>query len=166
MIFLNNKNIVYSGLVLLIFCVVLVSGCSSESDDSTSIPEEKQVNAESGYKTFNNSYMSFEYPSSWNITVAPSGQNVKVKNLDSTNEMIEVTQYSTKSDYLADMESQEFDAGPGVEETGNDGITYTTFSVRIMDSDLKYYYFEKDDMYYVVGGLEGNELDKLVSSIK
>lgn len=141
------KKIVFPmGIMAILLLSMMVSGCTSSNET----------------KTFTNNYMSFNYPSNWQIK--DSGQTVNV--IQGESNSIKVIQFNTKEEYLQDMDDREkFIGVTGVETVGADNITYTTFTIKDKYY-IRSYYFQKNGKYYAIDGLVSEELENLVLSIK
>lgn len=150
------KKIVFPmGIMAILLLSVMVSGCTSSNET----------------KTFTNNYMSFDYPSNWQIK--DSGQTVNV--VQGETNSIKVVQFNTEEEYLQDMDEWEkFTGVVGVKTTqlkelkesvGAGNITYTTFTTKDKYY-LRKYYFEKNGKYYAVNGLVSAELENLILSMK
>ena len=134
------------GIMAILLLSMMVSGCTSSNET----------------KTFTNNYMSFNYPSNWQIK--DSGQTVNV--IQGESNSIKVIQFNTKEEYLQDMDDREkFIGVTGVETVGADNITYTTFTIKDKYY-IRSYYFQKNGKYYAIDGLVSEELENLVLSIK
>lgn len=150
------KKIVFPmGIMAILLLSVMVSGCTSSNET----------------KTFTNNYMSFDYPSSWQIK--DSGQTVNV--VQGETNSIKVVQFNTKEEYFQDMDEwKKFTGVPGIETTQlkelkesivTSNITYTTFTTKDKYY-LRKYYFQKNGKYYAVAGLVSAELENLILSVK
>ncbi len=113
------------------------------------------------YSTFNNSYMSFEYPNGWAISQSDSGRVVEVKKNTDYDYYVQI--HPNKNSYNERIYKESgFGEFKGVYTTDN-GMKYSVYD----EEETTTYFFIKNNKYYEVSGttLSLDEMDRVVDTI-
>jgi hypothetical protein len=137
-----------------VFLIILVVGIAFFFALMAALPH-------SSYSTFNNSYMSFEYPNGWVITQSDNGRVVEVKKDTDYDYYVQV--HSNKSSYDTKIYKESgFGEYKGLYSTEK-GMEYSVYD----EGDTTTYFFIKNNKYYEVSGttLSLDEMDHVVDTI-
>lgn len=122
------------------------------------------VLSQPSYSTFNNSYMSFEYPNGWSINQLEGGHVIVAQKDDDYNYSVRLL--SGKSKYIDlinnAMSNSKF---VGNYVTENSNTTYQVYTIG--SKDITFYYFSKNGKYYEIIGtaFSIDEMDHVVETI-
>ena len=149
-------------IILVVFGLVMATLAGIGlilSQEDTSSPAVCQDTA--GYKTFSNSYLSFQYPPNFNVTELNASRSVQIDtgNPVDTNEKGVIIQVMGKSQYLAAEAEAKSHWQLEYELENSSGVSYKEYSRTLQNLTIYRYLFSKNGKYYnMYGNVEDDYL--------
>lgn len=149
-----NKKIGIMGILGLLVCIIAISGCTSNSNDSS-------INA-----TFNNSFISFQYPKNLQVENNNESGATIITNNNAAGNGVQVIP-EDKATYNENMAYDPTWKNEGIFKSDG-GVSYRVATSKDINGNiLEDYEFTKNGKYYEILGTASDldVMDDLVDSV-